>query len=72
MAHLHFSVLDAAAQRPLTDAAEPFPEAELRTAAAEFFRTVRALLGLKEEDEPSAAPTGDGQASSSGTSTDCT
>ena len=39
------AVLDAAA-RPPADEAEPFPEAELRTAADEFFRAMRALLGL--------------------------
>ncbi len=43
------TLLDAAVARPPADEAEPFPEADLRTAADEFFRTVRALLGIPED-----------------------
>lgn len=42
------AVLDAAAHPDPTADNEPFPEAELRTAADEFFRTLRTLLGLSE------------------------
>ena len=42
------ALLDAVA-RPPDDEAEPFPEAELRTAADEFFQAVRVLLGLPED-----------------------
>jgi hypothetical protein len=40
------AVLDVAAARFGTEQSEPLPEAELRTAAEEFFRTLRVLLGL--------------------------
>jgi len=43
------AVLDAAVTRSSADEADPFPEAELRTAADEFFRAVRALLGLPQD-----------------------
>lgn len=43
------AVLDAAAARAPAEAGEPFPQAELRVAADEFFQTVRVLLGLPEE-----------------------
>jgi hypothetical protein len=46
------AVLDAAAARSGAEQSEPLPEVELRTAADEFFRTVRALLGLPERDAP--------------------
>jgi hypothetical protein len=46
------AVLDAAADRVGAEGCEPLPEAELRTAAEEFFRTVRALLGLPESGTP--------------------
>jgi hypothetical protein len=46
------AVLDAAVARSPADGAEPVPEVELRTAADEFFRAVRALLGLPEDDMP--------------------
>lgn len=42
------AVLDAAANPEAAAENDPFPEAELRTAADEFFRTVRALLRLGE------------------------
>jgi hypothetical protein len=54
------TVLDAASIRCGAEPSEPLPEAELRTAAEEFFRTVRVLLGLG--DTPDREPvTGRGQ-----------
>jgi len=46
------AVLDAAADRSGVEGSEPLPAVELRTAAEEFFRTVRALLGLPESGVP--------------------
>ena len=43
------AVLVAVVARSSANEAEPFPEVELRTAADEFFRAVRALLGLPED-----------------------
>jgi hypothetical protein len=43
------AVLDAAAARSGAAEGEPLPEAELRTAAEEFFGAVRALLGMSTE-----------------------
>ena len=53
-----FDALLDAADRPMAEEAEPFPEAELRTAADEFFGTVRMLLGidLDPATEAVAAP----------------
>lgn len=66
------AVLDAAAAGPGTEQGSPVPEAELRTAAEEFFRTLRMLLELEHEHGGGGAATREGQLSSSGTSTDCT
>lgn len=44
------SALEAAVQRTSNNKAEPFPEQQIRTAADEFFQTLRALLGLPEEE----------------------
>jgi hypothetical protein len=49
------AVLDTAAER-----SEPLPEAELRTAAEEFFQTLRVMLEVADPPVP-AAGTGRGQ-----------
>lgn len=41
------AVLDAAAHPDPAAENEPFPETELRTAADEFFRSLRSLLGVQ-------------------------
>lgn len=51
------AVLDAAAHPDPAAENDPFPEAELRTAADEFFRSLRTLLHLDETTPP--APRGD-------------
>ena len=45
------AVLDAAAARSGAEESEPLPEAELRTAAEEFFHAVRLLLRLESKQE---------------------
>jgi hypothetical protein len=42
------AVLDAAGARSGTEGSEPLPEAELRTAAEEFFQTLRVLLEMTD------------------------
>ena len=39
-------VLDVAASHPPAEKGEPFPEADLRSAADEFFQTLRVMLEL--------------------------
>lgn len=41
------AVLEAATRCPVKNAEEPFPEDEMRTAADEFFRALRVLLGAE-------------------------
>lgn len=41
------AVLDAAAHPDPAAENDPFPETELRTAADEFFRSLRVLLGMR-------------------------
>lgn len=43
------AVLDAAATHSRAEESEPLPETELRTAAEEFFKTVRLLLGIASD-----------------------
>lgn len=46
-----FDAVLEAASHPAADAAlDPFPESELRTAADEFFRAVRGLLGFQSTE----------------------
>jgi hypothetical protein len=40
------AVLDAASARSVAEVAEPLPESELRTAAEEFFQTLRMMLDV--------------------------
>jgi hypothetical protein len=47
-AALFDDVIDAAAAQSGNADAEPFPEADVRAAAAEFFTALRLLLGLPE------------------------
>jgi hypothetical protein len=51
---LFVAVLDAAITRSGTEESEPLPEAELRTAAEEFFQTLRGLLRVDgaPDDKP--------------------
>jgi hypothetical protein len=46
------AVLDAALAHSGSEPSEPLPEAELRTAAEEFFRTLRVLLECNEGVHP--------------------
>jgi hypothetical protein len=46
------AVLDAAAARSGAEAGEPLPEAELRTAAEEFFQTLRVMLDMADPPAP--------------------
>jgi hypothetical protein len=66
------AVLDAAAARSGAVEGEPLPEAELRTAAEEFFKTLRVMLGLPKGSAQDGLVPGEAQVSSSGTSTDST
>jgi hypothetical protein len=49
------AVLDAALAHAGAEESEPLPEAELRTAAEEFFQTMRILLGVHEAESVSLA-----------------
>jgi hypothetical protein len=46
------AVLDAAAARSEGEGSEPLPEAELRTAAEEFFQTLRVMLDVTDPPAP--------------------
>jgi hypothetical protein len=48
------AVLDAAASRSAVEGSEPLPEVELRTAAEEFFQTLRVMLDVA--DPPAEEP----------------
>ncbi len=48
------ALLDAAADPARAEASEGLPESELRTAADEFFQTLRMLLACALEDNPLA------------------